>query len=75
MNKTSFLENLKLQFEEEEMSNLLFDTKFKDLDTWDSLTKFSIIAFVADDYNVKITDFSKIETVSQLYEFILSNNK
>jgi len=75
MNKTSFLENLKLQFEEEEMSNILFDTKFKDIDTWDSLTKFSIIAFVEDDYNVKITDFSKIETVSQLYEFILLNNK
>ena len=75
MNKTSFLENLKLQFEEEEMSNILFDTKFKDIDTWDSLTKFSIIAFVEDDYNVKITDFSKIETVSQLYEFVLLNNK
>ena len=71
MNKQDFIENLKLQFEEEEMSNINFNTVFRDLDTWDSLTKFSVIAFIEDDYGLKIDDFSKIGTVNQLFDIIL----
>lgn len=74
MNKQDFIENLKLQFEEEEISNINFNTVFRNLDTWDSLTKFSVIAFAEDDYGVKIDDFSKIETVEQLFDFISMNN-
>lgn len=75
INKNSFLEGLKNQFENSDAENILFDVKFTQLATWDSLTKFSIIAFVEDDYNVEITSeqLNSFETPNDLYLYIENN--
>lgn len=75
MDKEDFLSGLKIQFEEIDALKLTMETKFKDLDTWDSLTRFSIIAFVEDDYNVilKNEDLGNLESPIDLFNYIISN--
>ncbi|RZK43798.1 MAG: acyl carrier protein [Pedobacter sp.] len=75
INKEEFLEGLRNQFEESDALNLSFDTVFKELDTWDSLTRFSIVSFVEDDYQVilKVEGLQNMATPSDLYEYINSN--
>ena len=72
MDKDKFLSGLKVQFEEADAVKLTIETKFKDLDTWDSLTRFSIIAFVEDDYNLilKNEDLNNFESPLVLFEYI-----
>lgn len=75
INKESFLEGLKNQFESSEAENVKLDIKFTQLATWDSLTRFSIIAFVEDDYNIEITaeQLTSFETPNDLYAYIENN--
>lgn len=75
INKESFLEGLKDQFENSEAENITLDGKFAQLATWDSLTRFSIIAFVEDDYNIVITSeqLNSFETPNDLYSYIENN--
>ncbi|HEX8576509.1 MAG TPA: acyl carrier protein [Flavobacterium sp.] len=75
INKELFLEGLKNQFEDSDANKLNFESKFTQLETWDSLTRFSIIAFAEDDYNVIITpeQLNSFETPNDLYLFIENN--
>jgi acyl carrier protein len=72
INKEEFLIGLKNQFEDADATNLTFESKFKELDTWDSLTRFSIVAFVEDDYSIAISDeeFKSFETPADLFAYI-----
>ena len=72
MNISLFLEGLKLQFEEDDAMKLLPETVLSNLDTWDSLTKFSIIAFLEDDHQYKFDekDFVKYNTPWKLFNLI-----
>lgn len=70
--KEKFMEGLKQQFEDSDANNLNFDTTFEKLSTWDSLTKFSIIAFSEDEYEVKISpeQFKELKSPEDLFNFI-----
>ena len=72
MNKKEFIKNLKNQYVDPEEIQLEMSTKFKELDSFDSLTGMSIIVFIKDEFNidVSINDFKAIETVQQLYDHI-----
>ena len=72
MNITEFLNGLKLQFEEEDAIKIIETTILSDLDTWDSLTRFSIIAFLEDECEYKFDekDFEKYKTPELLYNLI-----
>jgi acyl carrier protein len=72
MDKNKFLVGLREQFEETDSLNLEMNTSFKDMKTWDSLTRFSIIAFLEDEYNIsfKNEDFTNFSTPELLFEFI-----
>jgi acyl carrier protein len=75
MIEEDFLAGLKIQFEESDAVKLKINTKFKELDTWDSLTRFSIIAFIEDDYKITLTkgDLEKLESPLALLEFVIAN--
>ena len=75
MIEEDFLAGLKIQFEESDAVNLTINTKFKELDTWDSLTRFSIIAFIEDDYKITLTkeDLEKLESPLALLDFVIAN--
>ena len=49
-------------------------TKFKDLDEWGSLTALSIIAFVDEEFEKRITgsDIRNSETIEDLYNLIIA---
>ncbi len=72
MKEDIFLEGLKIQFEESDAIKLNMNTKFSSLDTWDSLTRFSIIAFLEDDYNttLKKEDLDKLESPQAIFEYL-----
>ena len=72
MKKNKFLIGLREQFEETDSLNLEMNTSFKDMKTWDSLTRFSIIAFLEDEFNIifKNEDFIKFSSPELLFEFI-----
>ena len=74
MNKNDFLNEIRLQFEEIDALKIEMHTNFNDLDTWDSLTRFSIIDLVKDKFNVEVKDFNKIYNPNDLLMFISSNS-
>ncbi|WP_310556234.1 hypothetical protein [Flavobacterium sp.] len=75
MKEDIFLTGLKIQFEESDAIKLTMETNFKGLDTWDSLTRFSIIAFVEDEYKItlKKEDLDKLESPLALFDYIIAN--
>lgn len=72
MKEDIFLTGLKIQFEDLDAMKLTMNTKFVELDTWDSLTRFSIIAFLEDDYKVilKKEDLDKLESPLAIFNYI-----
>ncbi|ASE63559.1 hypothetical protein H3Z85_09100 [Chryseobacterium indologenes] len=73
--KTSvFLEKLQEELEEEQ--SLTVDTNLKELESYDSISLLSIIAFVDENFNktVDTRDFKDVETVSDLMKVIGTEN-
>lgn len=72
MNIIDFTNGIKLQFEEEDSIQIIETTILSNLDSWDSLTRFSIIAFLEDEHNYKFDekDFEKYKTPESLYNLI-----
>lgn len=73
--KTSvFLE--KLQEDLEEDQTLTLDTNLKELESYDSISLLSVIAFVDENFNKKIDtkQFKDIEKVSDLVDIIGKEN-
>jgi len=67
-----FMIDLRLQFEESDAQLLQANTKFRDLGTFDSLTRFSIVAYIDDEYNFKLPDniFTIVQTPQELFNFM-----
>jgi acyl carrier protein len=74
MKLDDFIENFKSQFDEPEKLNLLPETRFKELDEWDSIAAISIIAMVDNEYGTKLTgdDIRNSNTVNDLYQILKS---
>jgi acyl carrier protein len=70
----SFLTNFTDQFDDTDVSVITPETKFRDIEEWDSLTSLSIIAMVDEEYNVKISgeDFRNSQTIKDLFEIVKS---
>jgi acyl carrier protein len=67
-----FLENFRGIFDEVDTSIITLDTKFREIEEWDSLTALSFIAMVDDKYSVKFTgeEIRNSLTVLDLYEVL-----
>lgn len=66
-----FISNLKEQFEENDLS-INLESKFRDLDGWDSMTALMVIAMLDEKYDVQIDpeEFKKFEYVHELYDLV-----
>ena len=53
---------------EEEEIEVNLDTRFRDLDGWDSLTFLSVLAMIDEEYDLVIegNDFQKLETIEDV---------
>ena len=78
IDKLDFIEKFKNEFLDVEDIEFNADTKFRDLDSWDSLTGMAIIVMLEDNYNLKLTvdKFEKTNTVGEIYNHLveLKNN-
>jgi acyl carrier protein len=65
---------LDLIIAELETLDITLETKFRDLDEWDSLTGMSIIMVLEENYKIKISDdiFREFNTFSDIYLFLKS---
>ncbi len=58
------------QFESTSADAFVADTKFRDLEEWDSLVALSIIAMADDEYGVQLTgdDIRASATITDIFE-------
>ena len=70
-----FLESIQSIFDETPKEQILLNTKFKELDEWDSLLILGLIVFVEDNYSYLLTA-TQIEKANTLNDIlILINHK
>lgn len=69
-----FIEVFINQFDEIPNGELNGDSKFKNLEGWDSLTALAVIVAIDNEYRVNLTgeDLKKSETFNDLFEIIKS---
>ncbi len=74
LNIEHFIKNFSDQFDETDPEVFKINTKFRELDEWDSLTALSLIAMTDEEYGVKLTgnDIKNSETLFDLFEIIKS---
>lgn len=69
--KEKFLEAFKeaLELEDEKVS---FNDTLADFDTWDSMSRLSLIALLDEHFEVEVSDaeFDDIDTVQELYSLV-----
>lgn len=70
-----FLSAFKEAFELEEDFTIHIDDEFREYDTWDSLTKLSLIAAIDETFELIIEEkeFVKLISVQDLYDFIIAS--
>lgn len=74
MNLEKFIEKFVLAFEMTEISEINADTKFKEIEEWDSLTALSVIGIIKNEFNVTIsgTELKQLTTVNDLFNLVLA---
>lgn len=73
MTKEEFVQEFAELLENEEVRE---DTKFRELDEWDSLAALSTISTIDDVFGVTINnkDLRSVETVGELYDMVTSRS-
>lgn len=73
MTKEEFVQEFAELIENEEVRE---DTKFRELDEWDSLAALSTISTIDDEFGVTINnkDLRSVETVGELYDMVISRH-
>ena len=72
MDKNEFLANFAASFDDTDPNEIMFDTKFRDLDEWSSLTGMTVLAMAKVSYNKTISgeELKKCVTVEDVYNLI-----
>lgn len=72
MELKDFIENFADQFDDTDVSEIMADTVYKDLDEWSSLIALSVIAMVDEEYDVTIKgdDIRNSNTVEDLFNIV-----
>lgn len=74
MELKDFVANFAEQFDETDASVFTAETRFRDLEEWSSLIALSIIAMVAEEYNVSLkgNDIKEANTIEDLFNIVKS---
>jgi acyl carrier protein len=75
MEKEDFLKNFANQFDDTDISELTFETNFRELEEWGSLVSLAVMNMIAKKYAVKLRpdEMKQINTIKELYD--LTNSK
>ncbi len=71
MDSNKFLENFVNQFEEEDLK-ITMNTKFRELDSWDSMTSLMVISMLDEEYKSIVSSeiFENFQTVEDIFKHI-----
>ncbi len=74
MELKEFIENFAAEFEMTEPEEFTEDTKYRELEEWDSVMGLSIIGMVNNTYGVKVTgeEIRNAGTIKGLYDIVKS---
>jgi len=77
MEINDFIVSFREQFENTPADQFNPNTKFRELEEWDSMIALSLIAFVDDEYHTRLTgdDIRNSETIQDIFNIILAKNK
>lgn len=77
MELNDFLGRFKEQFVDAEEITLTADCKFRNIESYDSLTGMAILVMIKDKFNIDIPEeeYKNLHTVCQVYNYILSHQK
>lgn len=77
MDIKDFIEKFAAEFEMTEPEEFAEDTKYRELDEWDSLLGLSIIGMINNTYGVKVTgeEVKNAGTIMGLYKLVESRVK
>lgn len=77
MELKEFVANFADQFEDTDPEEITAETKFHDLDEWDSLIALAVLNMTEKKMGKKITfdDMKKCVTVENLYNVIIAKNE
>ena len=72
MTKEDFLKNFANQFEDTDVSELMFETNFRELDEWSSLLALAVMNMIGKKYNVKLKpeEMRTANTIQELYDLV-----
>ena len=71
-----FISDFLIQFEEEPKGNFNLESKFRDIDGWDSMTSMMIIAMIDEKYNIIISpeNMKECNTIKDIFDLIAFPN-
>lgn len=77
MDINEFIDKFAAEFFETDREEFNEETKFKELEEWESLTALTILAMVARDYSVKLSgnDIINAVTIKDLYNRVAELKK
>ena len=71
-----FISDFLIQFEEEPKGNFNLESKFRDIDGWDSMTSMMIIAMIDEKYNIIISpeNMKECNIIKDIFDLIAFPN-
>lgn len=74
MELTSFIDNFEMAIEAPEAGTVKPETKFRELDIWDSLAALNLIVMINADYEVEVSgnELKLCTTAKELFDFVQS---
>jgi acyl carrier protein len=72
MELKDFFEDFASQFDDTDITEFKFDTKFRELDEWSSLIALCLLSMFKENYGVRLKpeEMRKAETVGELFNII-----
>lgn len=76
MDKEIFVQNVRQQFIDSDEIELSFDSDFRKVESYDSLTGMTIMVMLKDEYGVALTEdeYKAQKTISDLYNIVNTKN-
>jgi len=74
MNIEEFIKLLETEFEEEYPEGVTPETRFRELPDWGSMQALIVTALVETEFDVTLTatDLTKLQTIQDLHELVIS---
>jgi acyl carrier protein len=70
MERQDFLKNFADQFDDTDISELTFETHFRELDEWSSLLTLAVMNMIEKKYSIRLrpNEMKVVNTIQELYD-------